>query len=164
MSKAKFPQFNSYACIGDSITWHKDGFDITATLQDDLVSHVNHSECYSPVKIKQWLNDEWFFVGIVLSVEKNGVLIDNHASSLWGIECNYNKKANRYLDELARELESEAIETAKKRVEVMLKSLCARINTMQNSTRNSQDPNQRKQQGKPSRDWKELREQKRNQG
>ena len=123
MSNTKFPQFNSYACIGDSITWHKDGFDITATLQDDTDSHVNDSECYSPVKIKQWFNNEWFFVGIVLSVEKNGILIDAHSASLWGIECNYNKKANRYLAKMAQEMESEAIETAKKRVKVMLKVL-----------------------------------------
>jgi len=123
MSKAKFPQFNSYACIGDSITWQKEGFDITATLHADTGSHVHDSECYSPIKIKQWFNDEWFFVGVVLSVLKNGVMVDEHASSLWGISCNYNKKLNRYLTEIAKELQSEAIETAKKRIEVMLKAL-----------------------------------------
>jgi len=123
MSKAKFPQFDSYACIGDTITWQKEGFDITAALHADTDSHVNDSDCYSPIKIKQWFNDEWFFVGVVLSVSKNGIMIDEHAASLWGIECNYNKKSNRYLAETAQELESEAIETAKKRIEVMLKAL-----------------------------------------
>jgi len=123
MPKTKFPQFDSYAIAGDSITWEKEGFDITATLHADTDTHVNDFECYSQIKIKQWKNDEWFFVGVVLSVSKNAVLIDDHAASLWGIDCNYNKRSNRYLSEVAQELESEAIETANKRIEVMLKAL-----------------------------------------
>lgn len=123
MSKSKFPQFNSYACIGDSITWQKDDFDITAEIHADNFSHVDDCDCYSSIKIKQWKNDEWFFCGVVLSVSKNDILISKHAASIWGIECNYNKEANRYLSEVAQELESEAIEAAKKQIEVMLKEL-----------------------------------------
>lgn len=123
MSKSKFPQFNSYACIGDSITWQKDGFDITATLHADPDIHINDYDCYSPVKVKQWLNDEWFFAGVVLAVSKGGVLIDAQAASLWGIECNYNKKGNRYLAQIAQELESEALDVAIERIEQMIKVL-----------------------------------------
>lgn len=123
MSKSKFPQFKSYALVGDSITWQKDGFDITATLHADQDSHVNNYDCYSPIKIKQWMNDEWFFVGVVLSVSKGGILIDKHAASLWGIECNYNKKGNKYLAQIAQELESEALEAARERIEQMIKVL-----------------------------------------
>lgn len=123
MSKSKFPQFNSYACIGDSITWQKDGFDITATLHADTDTHIKDFDCYSLTKVNQWYLDEWFFCGVVLAVSKNGVLIDKHAASLWGIDCNYNKRSNRYLSVVAQELESEAIETAKACIEVMLEAL-----------------------------------------
>lgn len=125
MSKSKFPQFNSYACIGDSITWQKDGFDITATLHADSDTHINDYDCYSPVKVKQWLNDEWFFVVVVLTVSRGDVLIDDYATSLWGIECNYNKKGNKYLAQIARELESEALEAARERIEQMIKVLAS---------------------------------------
>ena len=121
---SKFPKFNSYALPGDVIKWEKDGFDITATLQADTDSNVNDSDCYSPIKIKQWKNDEWFFVGVVLSVSKNGIELTDHAASLWGIECNYNKKANNYLSEAARELESEAIKTANERISTICSALC----------------------------------------
>jgi len=109
----KFPKFDNYACIGDRITWSKDGFDLTAYLEYDQDSKPSDCDCYSPLKIKQWKNDEWFFVGVVLSVSKNDVEITDHAASLWGIECNYNKRANLHLSQVAKELESEAIDCAK---------------------------------------------------
>jgi hypothetical protein len=113
MKKAKFPQFDSYACVGDKIEWTSDGFDFVATLESDTDSNISDYGCYGPVKIKQWKHDEWFFVGVVVSVSTNGVLLSDHAASLWGIECNYNKKANKYLATVARELQSKALETAK---------------------------------------------------
>lgn len=111
----KFPQFDRYACTGDSITWQKDGFDITATLVDDTDSHVNDCDGYSKKQIEAWKNDEWFFVGIVMSVSRNNVIISDHAASLWGIECNFpsrRKNPNHYLATLAQELESQALDTA----------------------------------------------------
>ena len=125
MSKSKFPQFKSFACIGDSISWQKDGFDITATLHPDPDSHVNDSDCYSATKVKQWMNDEWFFVGVVLAVSKDDVLITEHAASLWGIECNYNKNGNKYLAQIAQELESEALEATRERIEHMIEVLAS---------------------------------------
>jgi len=121
--KTKFPQFQSYACTGDRITWTADGFDITARLEADTATKPSHFDCYSPLKVKQWQDGEWFFCGVVLSVSKNGVLIDDNCASLWGIDCNYNKKANRYLSEVAQELESEALEYAKSRAEKMIEAL-----------------------------------------
>ena len=113
MKSAKFPQFDSYACVGDSIAWSAEGFDFIATLTEDTDTKPTDFDCYSPIKIKQWKNDEWFFVGVVISVSRNDVELSSHAASLWGVDCNYNKKSNRYLAELAQELESEALETAK---------------------------------------------------
>ena len=121
-----FPQFNSYACIGDKISWSKDGFDFVATLAEDSDSHVDDSECYSKKQIEAWKNDEWFFVGVVVSVAKNSVMLEDHAASLWGNDCNFpsrKKNPNAYLSEVAQELEGEALETAKVRVMEIIKAL-----------------------------------------
>ena len=122
MKTAKFPKFDSYACVGDSITWQSEGYDLTATLEQDTDCSPFNFDCYSPIKIKQWRNDEWFYVGVVISVSFNGVELADHAASLWGVDCNYNKKSNRYLSEVAREMQSEALDVAKKtRVEMLTK-------------------------------------------
>lgn len=121
--KNKFPQFDSYACEGDSISWDAEGYTITATIERDNDTRPDDSECYAPIKIKQWKNDEWFFCGVVLSVSFNGVGLGNHAASLWGVDCNYNKKSNRYLSEVAKELESEALDYAKGARKSMLDKL-----------------------------------------
>jgi len=119
----KFPKFNSYACDGDSIEWQSEGFDITATIKYDDQTKPTDSDCYSPIKIKQWMNDEWFFCGLVLSVSKNGVELSDHAASLWGIDCNYNKRSNCYLSEVAKELECEALDCAKIEIERIKQAL-----------------------------------------
>lgn len=121
--KIKFPQFKPYALPGDNIQWQSSGFDLTATLVADNDTTPVDNDCYSPLKVKQWKNDEWFFVGVVLSVSKGGILLDDNAASLWGIECNYNKKANKYLSEVAKELESEALDCAKIQVVKILNAL-----------------------------------------
>lgn len=116
MKKATFPQFDSYAIVGDSITWQADGFDITATLETDDMTRPDDFECYSKKQIKAWKNDDWFFVGVVLSVSKNGVDLGDHAVSLWGIECNFSsrkKNPNTYLSDCALDMQSEALESAR---------------------------------------------------
>jgi hypothetical protein len=125
MKTTKFPQFDSYACEGDSITWQSEGYDLTARLERDGDCSPLDFDCYSPIKIKQWKNDKWFYVGVVISVSFNGVELSDHASSLWGIDCNYNRTSNKYLAEVAREMESEALEVAKQARETMLSKLGA---------------------------------------
>jgi len=110
--KTKFPQFASYACPGDSITWAKDGYTLTATIVYDQDSHPDESGCYSARAVEKWHGEEWFFCGIVLSVSFNGIELTDHAASLWGIECNINT-SNCYLSTVAQELESEALAYAK---------------------------------------------------
>lgn len=63
--------------------------------------------------MRAWCRDEWWWGGVVLSVEKAGVVLDDHAASLWGIECNYPESDNSYLTEVANELLPEAIEAGK---------------------------------------------------
>ena len=125
MKTPKFPQFDSYALEGDSITWSAEGFDITARLEYDTDCNPTQFDCYSPIKIKQWKNNEWFFVGVVLSVEYNGVELDDHAASLWGVDCNYNRTSNKYLSEVARDMQDEAISVAREARETMLNKLGA---------------------------------------
>ena len=121
-----FPQFDSYTCYGDSIRWSKGGFDFTATIVRDEDEKPENSDCYSAKNIAAWKNDEWFFVGVVLAVSKNGVELSDHAASLWGIDCNFpsrKKNPNLYLSEVAQELEGEALDVAKKRQAEILKAL-----------------------------------------
>jgi len=35
-----------------------------------------------------WKNDEWYYCGVILSVAIDGIVLDDHAASLWGIEAN----------------------------------------------------------------------------
>lgn len=63
--------------------------------------------------LRAWSADEWFWCGIVLSVSRNGVVLDKHAASLWGIDCNHPNGNNAYLLEVANELLPEALEAAK---------------------------------------------------
>lgn len=131
--------FDDYACTGDTITCEKDGFTITAKIVYDDCSDSpdQRDDGFWPSKnpndagyigenpaksydnqmkeakaiLDAWKNDEWFYCGIVLSVSKNGVMLDDHAASLWGIECNYpNGDKNAYLSEVANDLLTEAIE------------------------------------------------------
>lgn len=122
-TKAKFPKFSSYACIGDFIEWSKNGYTIRAVLHDSIDTRPTDFDCYSAIKIKQWNNDQWKFCGVVLEVSFNGVSLDSHCASLWGVELNYNKRSNRYLSEVALELESEALEYAENARNAMLAKL-----------------------------------------
>ncbi|MDK3074094.1 hypothetical protein QO034_13310 [Sedimentitalea sp. JM2-8] len=61
--------------------------------------------------LKAWCDDEWFWCGVVVTVSRNG--IELATESLWGIECNYPDSDNSYLGDVARELATEAMETAR---------------------------------------------------
>lgn len=116
MKKPKFPQFGRYACVGDRISWSAEGFDFVAFLEADTDSHVDDSECYTPKQTAAWKNDEWFFVGVVVTVSRNGVKLSDHAASLWGIDCNFpsrRKNPNWYLSDVARDLQGEVLTVAR---------------------------------------------------
>jgi hypothetical protein len=115
-TKTTFPKFDKYACEGDRIEWTREGFDFVARLQHDTDTKPSDSECYDEADIRRWKNDEWFYVGVVLSVSRNGVELSDHAASLWGIDCNFSDTSNAYLSEVAQELEAEALDTARAEV------------------------------------------------
>jgi hypothetical protein len=113
MTREQFPRFDKYACTGDTITWKAEGFDLTATLEQDHDTKPTDYDCYDTEDVQRWRDDEWFYVGVVLSVSLNGVELSDHAASLWGVDCNFNDTSNAYLAEVAQELEAEALNTAR---------------------------------------------------
>lgn len=60
-------------------------------------------------RLSAWCNDQWSYVGVVLSISRAGVVLDDHAASLWGIESD----AGEYLQEVAEELVDEALEAGR---------------------------------------------------
>ena len=63
--------------------------------------------------MEAWRKGDWFYCGIVLSVTLEGVTLDAHVASLWGVEANYPGSDNTYLTEVADELLPEALDTAR---------------------------------------------------
>ena len=123
MKTSNFPQFAKYACVGDSITWQLEGFDIVARIEFDHDTRPDQFDCYAPEDVQRWWDDKWFYVGVVLSVSRNGVELLDHAASLWGVDCNFSDTSNAHLSEVAQEMEDEAVECAKKRVLEILEKL-----------------------------------------
>ena len=58
--------------------------------------------------LKAWADNEWYYVGIVLSVSCKGITLAEHGASLWGIESS----AGDYLTETANDLLPEALRAA----------------------------------------------------
>ena len=72
--------------------------------------------------LKTWCNDEWWYCGIAVTVECNGVkLTARYDHALWGIEANYPNSKNEYLTEVANELLDEAISAAKAKLAELAK-------------------------------------------
>ena len=136
-------KFDDYVCIGDSITYEVDCFTVTARISQDetpdapdqrqdgfwpslypndagfIGSGTGFRDRFAKAQAKAervmaaWKNDEWYYCGVILSVAIDGLVLDDHAASLWGIEANYPDSDNAYLTEVANDLLSEALETAK---------------------------------------------------
>lgn len=64
-------------------------------------------------RLRDWCRNEWCWVGVVLSVSKNGVTLDEHAASLWGIESD----CGDYLVEVANDMIPEAVEAGRRVLE-----------------------------------------------
>lgn len=60
--------------------------------------------------LKAWCDDEWHWVGVVISVERAGLELCENAASLWGIDS----ESDDYHLEAANELLDEAIDEARK--------------------------------------------------
>lgn len=147
-------KFDSFVCEGDSLTCEAHGFTITARLvRDDCGDapdqrqdgfwpslykdaagfigagngwrdRFDAAQARAEAVMEAWRKDEWFYCGIVLSVSLEGVILDDHAASLWSIEANYPDSDNAYLSEVANELLPEALDAAKAELARLCSVLC----------------------------------------
>ncbi len=136
-------QFLPYVCLGDSISVDVGEYIITARIAHDdspdkpderqdgywpsldrkaagfigagngWRKRFEEQQAKAESVMAAWLNDEWFYCGIILSVTIDETELTDHAASLWGIEANYPDSENAYLTEVANELLPEALEAAK---------------------------------------------------
>lgn len=137
--------FDKYVCEGDSITCEVGRFTATATIYRDECGDKpdERDEGFWPSQDPQaagyigpksqaefaaeqakmqrimdaWLNDEWFYCGVDVTIECEGVqLTGQYQNALWGIECNWPDSDNDYLREVANELLGEAIAQAEAKI------------------------------------------------
>ena len=136
-------RFQSFVCEGDSLTCEAQGFEIIARIVRDNCPDApderqegfwpslyidapgfigpgnNFRERFAQAQaraeavMEAWRKDEWFYCGIVLSVAFEGIELESHAASLWGIEANYPDSDNAYLTDVANELLPEALEAGR---------------------------------------------------
>ena len=126
MSNTTFrPAFDNYVIPGDFIVINEGNFTYTITLEFDEISSPHDYECYEKKDIDRWLNDEWFYGGLIVSAEYKDIPLSDNLAALWGLECNFIENDNSYLTEVAYELLEEAREEAKKALDEMRERLCA---------------------------------------
>ena len=147
-------KFDAFICIGDSITCTVDGYTVTARIAHDETPDAPDQrqdgfwpslypddagfigagngwrDRFAKAQDKAesimaaWKSDEWYYCGVILSVAIDGITLDDHAASLWGIEANYPDSDNAYLTEVANELLFEALKTAKAERKLQCAILC----------------------------------------
>jgi hypothetical protein len=136
-------KFDRYVCEGDSIACEVDGFRVTARIvRDDCTDapdlrqdgfwpslyiddpgfigpgnnfreRLAKAQADAEAVMEAWRNDEWYYCGIVLSIDCEGVELDDHAAGFWGVEANYPGSDNAYLTEVAHELLPEALKVGR---------------------------------------------------
>tara|TARA_R110000737_G_scaffold146415_1_gene176431 strand:+ start:913 stop:1389 length:477 start_codon:yes stop_codon:yes gene_type:complete len=132
-------RFDAFVCEGDCIACEQDGFRIVARIvrDDSPDGPVQRQDGFWPSLYKDapgfigpgnnfrerfakaqaeaeaimeaWHKDDWFYCGIVLSVSLDGVILDEHVISLWGVEANYPGSDNAHLTDVADDLLPDAI-------------------------------------------------------
>lgn len=108
-------QFGSFVVEGDHISCIVDGIEFRARLEHDWDCRPEDADCYTKRQIQAWKDDQWHYFGLVVSAHVDGIELGDFAS-LWGIEGNFpsrRKNPNKCFLEVANELLTEAIESAK---------------------------------------------------
>jgi hypothetical protein len=123
-------EFDSYVLYGEYLEVEIEGFTVRARIEFDEDHHINDDDTHNPDREvtgcndeqharmmaarQAWFDNKWFYCGIVLSVSIKGIMLDNYAASLWGIEANYPiPNSNTYLTQVANELLPEAVQVGK---------------------------------------------------
>lgn len=117
--------FSTYVLPGDSIEIEEGNYIFTVRLEQDYDTSPNDYDCYERRDIERWYNNEWFYGGLIVSVTYNDIPLDDHAASLWGIECNFVDGNNDHLNDIALELVDEAREQAPQLLEELRSRLAA---------------------------------------
>ena len=119
--------FDTFVVVGDYVEQTRDGITFRAYIEPDLFTHIDDDDCHSLRRSNPmwdgvsdetyeaamearaaWFRDEWHYVTIVVSAERDGWKRDNLASC-GGVEANYpGGDGNVYLTDLAHELIHEA--------------------------------------------------------
>ena len=153
-------RFDAFVCEGDCIACEQDGFRIVArivrddspdapdqrqdgfwpSLYKDSPGFIgpgnNFRERFAKAQaeaeaiMEAWRRGDWFYCGIVLSVSLDGVILDEHAISLWGVEANYPGSDNGYLTDVSNDLLSDAITIGRRAAE----RLCATLSNLEART------------------------------
>jgi hypothetical protein len=78
--------------------------------------HYDEEQAHATAVYDGWVNDEWFYCGIILSKHlsderfEEDPVFNSHVDSLWGIEANYPKEnANACLMDYAHDLLATAL-------------------------------------------------------
>ncbi|PHR62066.1 MAG: hypothetical protein COA43_00015 [Robiginitomaculum sp.] len=149
--------FNSFVCLGDSISVDVGEYTITARISHDDIAErpdqrqdgfwpslypqdvgfigagngwrdrFDKEQALSQSIMDAWLNDEWYYCGIILSVCIGETSLTDHAASLWGIEANFPKSDNSYLLEVANDLLDDALKQAKTERARLCKLVCESV-------------------------------------
>ena len=121
------PKFDKHPLPGDSITWRNGGFTLTARIKFDDATKPGEVDCYSEEDIERWKNGDWCYVGIVVTAEYKGWLLEDPVASLWGLECGLTEDSGDYLSEIAAAMLVEELQVAKVAVNTLKAKLLARI-------------------------------------
>ena len=153
-------RFDTFVCEGDCIACEQDGFRIVArivrddspdgpdqrqdgfwpSLYKDAPGFIgpgpNHRQRFAEAQtnaeavMDAWRRGDWFYCGIVLSVSLDGVILDEHAISLWGVETNYPGSDNANLTDVADNLLPDAIVIGRRAAQ----RLCATFSNLEART------------------------------
>jgi hypothetical protein len=101
--------FDSYVFLGDSLHHQIGEFSIVARVEQDNDSRPHDYDecCYSPEMVAKWESGDWFYCGIVVSVNVGD--LELFQMSLWGVEANFGGDGNAYLTEIANEFLPQAV-------------------------------------------------------
>ena len=119
----RFPDFGAYACIGDTVQMDAGHMRLVAKLHYDGDSTPDDVENFDPAQKQRWLDDEWFYAGVVLSVWVGDQLIADDVASLWGVEVNLDD--NQHVTDVANDLIPAALTVGRLKVGNLIESLKA---------------------------------------
>ncbi len=88
-----FPQFDKYACVGNTLSITLDGYCITYTLHRDYHTSPDDFDCYTKEQIEAWQNDDWYFAGISATAKYKGLHL-GEVGVIWGVEVNLGDNAH----------------------------------------------------------------------